>query len=62
MHIHPYYGLDFKKDLELQCSEVYSSMEGTVYGVYEETNKRVEGKLQELLEVLERISMSACQS
>ena len=31
-------------------------MEATIYGVYEETNKSVEGKLQELLEVLGRIS------
>ena len=36
---------------------VYSSMESTVYKTYNETNRVVEDKLQELLQVIERIGM-----
>ncbi|XP_064395731.1 uncharacterized protein LOC135342797 [Halichondria panicea] len=48
---------DFKSDLEMQCAAAYSLMESTIYSTYEQTNTVMEGKLQELLQVIERINL-----
>ncbi len=42
----------------MQCAAAYSLMESTIYSTYEQTNTVMEGKLQELLQVIERISAS----
>ncbi len=57
-HTHFYGHTDFKSDLEMQCAAAYSLMESTIYSTYEQTNTVMEGKLQELLQVIERISAS----
>lgn len=41
--------------MDQQCSRAYSSIEAALYNSYESTNKVVEGQLQELFAVLERI-------
>lgn len=46
---------EFRKNLEQQTNIAVSRMEGSVYGVYNNTNRTIEEKLQEFMMVMARI-------
>ena len=46
---------EFKTSLDLQASEVYHNVETAVYSMYDQSSSMIQEKLQELMQVLQRI-------